>query len=129
MSEFQTVAQVGDIVEGEGKSFAVDGRMVGVFLVEGEYFAISDSCPHMGASLASGYVEDGAVTCPWHAWRFCVRDGTWLDNPKSKLKTDCYRVRVVGNDIQVRGLPDAVESSDGQSESSEATPEIPPGSE
>jgi nitrite reductase (NADH) small subunit/3-phenylpropionate/trans-cinnamate dioxygenase ferredoxin subunit len=56
----------------------------------------------MGASLATGYVENGAVTCPWHAWRFCVKEGTWLDNPRAKIKQDCYEVRVVDNEIQVR---------------------------
>jgi nitrite reductase (NADH) small subunit/3-phenylpropionate/trans-cinnamate dioxygenase ferredoxin subunit len=39
--------------------------------------------------------------CPWHAWRFCVNDGTWLDNPKSKVKTETYEVRVIGDEIQV----------------------------
>ena len=102
MSEFVSVAKVGDIPEGQGRSYPVDGAMVGVFLVDGEYHAINDSCPHMGASLASGYVEEGAVTCPWHAWRFSVTDGTWLDNPQSKLRTSCYDVRVQDGDIQVR---------------------------
>src|SRR5262245_21234459 len=101
MADFETVAEVGDIPEGEGRSYPVNGRMVGVILVNGEYMAINGACPHMGASLASGYVENGAVTCPWHAWRFCLREGNWLDSPKSKLKTDCYQVRVEGNRIQV----------------------------
>ncbi len=101
MADYQTVAQVGDIPEGEGRAYPVNGRMVAVFLIEGEYRAINDSCPHMGASLATGYVEEGAVTCPWHAWRFCTKDGLWLDNPRSKLRTDCYEVRVVGEEIQV----------------------------
>lgn len=107
MSHFHTVAQVGDIPEGEGRAFAVEGRMIAVFLVKGEYTAINDFCPHMGASLASGYVEDGAVTCPWHAWRFCVKDGTWLDNPKAKLRSPSYPVRLVGNEIQVQISPPA----------------------
>ncbi|MEZ6056099.1 MAG: Rieske (2Fe-2S) protein [Planctomycetaceae bacterium] len=101
MAEFQRVATVGDIPAGEGRAFPVNGRMVAVFLVDGEYRAINDSCPHMGASLAAGYVEEGAVMCPWHAWRFCTKDGSWLDNPKSKIRTDCYDVRVVDNEIQV----------------------------
>jgi nitrite reductase (NADH) small subunit/3-phenylpropionate/trans-cinnamate dioxygenase ferredoxin subunit len=105
MSDFQAVAQVGDIPEGEGRAYPVNGRMVAVFLINGEYRAINDTCPHMGASLASGYVEDGAVTCPWHAWRFCTRDGLWLDNPRSKIRTDCYEVRVVDNNIEVH-VPD-----------------------
>jgi nitrite reductase (NADH) small subunit len=110
MVDFVTVAKVGEIPEGEGRSYPVHGRMVGVFLVEGEYFAINDACPHMGASLAAGYVEEGAVTCPWHAWRFCVREGTWLDNRKAELKTETYEVRLNGDEIQVRIEPPAEES-------------------
>lgn len=101
MSEFQAVAKVGDIPDGEGRAFPVNGRMVAVFREGDEYRAISDTCPHMGASLAAGYVEDGAVLCPWHAWRFCTREGTWLDAPKSKIRVDCYEVRVVDDRIEV----------------------------
>ena len=101
MADFQTVARVGDIPEGEGRAFCVNGKMVAVFLADGEYSAINDLCPHMGASLAAGYVEDGGVTCPWHAWRFGIKDGMWLDNPKSKTRTESFAVRVVGHEIQV----------------------------
>jgi nitrite reductase (NADH) small subunit/3-phenylpropionate/trans-cinnamate dioxygenase ferredoxin subunit len=101
MAEFETVARVGEIPAGEGRAYPVNGRVVAVFHLDGRYHAILDTCPHMGASLASGYVEGTAVTCPWHAWRFCVRDGTWLDNPNAAVRTDCYEVRVVGDDIQV----------------------------
>ena len=102
MPEYQTIARVGDIPQGEGRSYPIDGTIVGVFHIGGEYFAINDFCPHMGASLASGFVEGEAVTCPWHAWRFCVKDGTWLDNPKAELRTDSFPVRVQGDEIQVQ---------------------------
>jgi len=101
MLDFVPVAKVGSIVEGEGESFLIGEQMVAVFLHEGEYFAINDLCPHMGASLGAGCLdEEGAVTCPWHAWRFDVRDGAWRDNPT--LRTDVYDVRVEGDEIQVR---------------------------
>lgn len=106
MSKFYKVAKEGAVPEGEGRSFAVEGRMVGVYLLDGEYFAMNDFCPHMGASLASGYVEDHAVSCPWHAWRFSVKDGTWIDNPK--IKTDCYAVRRRDGMIEVE-IPDRKE--------------------
>ena len=105
MSEFQTVAKVGDIPAGEGRAYEVGGRMVAVFFVNDKYSAIYDTCPHMGASLATGYVEEGGVMCPWHAWRFCVTTGAWLDNPKSSLRQDTFEVRVVGDEIQV-ALPE-----------------------
>ena len=101
MADFQTVAHVGDIPDGEGRAFHVNGKMVAIFLTDGEYSAINDLCPHMGASLASGYVEDGGVTCPWHAWRFSIKTGTWLDNPNSKCRTEMFDVRVTGHEIQV----------------------------
>jgi nitrite reductase/ring-hydroxylating ferredoxin subunit len=102
-ADFVTVAKVGEIPAGEGRAFAVNGRMVAVFLVEGQYSAIDDFCPHMGASLAGGYVEKGTVTCPWHAWRFCTHDGKWLDNPK--IGVEAFEVRVAGDEIQVRVPP------------------------
>jgi len=105
MSDFQTVAKVGDIPEGQGRAFPLNGTMVGVFLSAGRYLAINDFCPHMGASLADGHVEDNAVMCPWHAWRFSLQDGTWLDNSRSGIRTACYEVRVEGDAIQVRFPP------------------------
>ena len=102
MSEFQAVAKTGDIPEGEGRCFPVNGTMVGVFLHNGEYFAINDFCPHMGASLSESPVaEDGSVMCSWHAWCFSIKDGTWLDNSKSGIKTPTYPVRLEGDEIQV----------------------------
>jgi nitrite reductase (NADH) small subunit/3-phenylpropionate/trans-cinnamate dioxygenase ferredoxin subunit len=105
MAEFQTVARIGEIPEGEGRCYEVAGRMIAVFLVDGKYTAIYDTCPHMGASLAAGYVKNGGVTCPWHAWRFCIISGTWLDNPTSALRQETFETRVVGDEIQVK-LPE-----------------------
>ena len=109
MPEFKTIAKVGDIPESEGRSYLINGKMVAVFNSKNEYSAISDSCPHMGISLAGGLVEGDQVTCPWHAWRFCIKDGSWLDNPGSKLKVDSYEVRIEGEEIQVL-VPDEPES-------------------
>lgn len=103
MTDFVTVARVGDIRENEGRAFAVNGRMVAVFLEDGTYYAIDDFCPHMGASLSGGYVQDGTVACPWHAWRFSICDGTWCDNPR--IKIDAFEVRVEGDEIQVKVPP------------------------
>ena len=99
MSEFVTVAKVGDIPEGEGRAFEYNEQMVAVFNDGGEYRAIDDMCPHMGASLAAGHLEDCVVTCPWHAWSFDIRDGTWCEN--RRLKIDVYDVRLVGEEIQI----------------------------
>ncbi len=107
MSEFTTVAKVGDIDDGAAVAYNVGGKMVAVFNCGGKHYAINDFCPHMGASLAGGYVEGETVACPWHAWRFRVTDGAWLDNPK--VSTDSYELRVEGEEIQVRVATDSDE--------------------
>ncbi len=101
--EFVTVAKVADVPEGQGLAVECNDEMVAIFRVGGEFHAIADACPHMGASLASGPLEADTVTCPWHAWRFRVTDGTWCDNPR--VSVDSYEVRVVGDEIQVRKRP------------------------
>ena len=99
-SPFVTVAQVGDIPDGQGRAFPLGKQMVAVFCVDGKYFAIDDFCPHQGASLAEGYVEGCAVACPWHHWRFSLEDGSWMDNPK--IGVERFEVRVMGQNIQLR---------------------------
>jgi len=113
MTDFISVAKVGDIPDGQGIAYAVNGRMVAVFNQGGTYEAIDDFCPHMGASLAGGYVEDGVVICPWHAWRFKTCDGTWCDNPT--ISVDSFDVRVEGDEIQVR-VPDPESESEPEPE-------------
>ena len=103
MSDFTTVARIGDIPTGTGMTFEVNGRLVAVFNDGGQYQAIDDLCPHMGALLAAGELQDGVVACPWHGWRFQVCDGTWCDN--RRIKIDHFDVRVEGDEIQVRVPP------------------------
>jgi nitrite reductase (NADH) small subunit/3-phenylpropionate/trans-cinnamate dioxygenase ferredoxin subunit len=104
-TDFVSVAKVGSIPADRGITVVVNNRLVAVFYVAGEYRAMDDLCPHMGASLGAGEVYDGAVHCPWHAWRFDTCTGTWCDN--TKLKVDIFETRVVGDDVQVRVPPKA----------------------
>ncbi len=99
MPEFITVARVGEIPEGRGRTFAVGGQTVAVFRVDGEYFALDDFCPHMGASLGTGDVHDGAVVCDRHLWAFSLSDGVCREAPTMKAQT--FDVRVQGDEIQV----------------------------
>ena len=99
MSDFQTVCKVSDVKEGEGTTISLGNKLIALFCKDGKHYAIDDVCPHMGASLSGGYVENDIVTCPWHAWRFRFTDGTWADNPRVKI--GCYPVRVVGDDVQI----------------------------
>ena len=105
MSEYENVGNVSDFEDNVGRAVPVDGRMVAVFRKGDEWYAIDDLCPHMGASLAEGHVEDATVTCPWHAWRFCIKDGTWEDNPRTKV--DYFDIKVENDEVWVREKAEA----------------------
>jgi nitrite reductase (NADH) small subunit/3-phenylpropionate/trans-cinnamate dioxygenase ferredoxin subunit len=103
MPTTHTVCKVGDLNDGESGAITVGGKTIAVFRLGDSYHAIDDTCPHMGASLSGGFVEDGIVTCPWHHWRFRLADGAWADNPRVKI--GCYPVKVVGDEVQIE-VPD-----------------------
>jgi nitrite reductase (NADH) small subunit/3-phenylpropionate/trans-cinnamate dioxygenase ferredoxin subunit len=98
-----TIGKVGDIPPGGSVVVTWNNKDIAVFHVDGAYYAIDDTCPHQGASLSGGHIEDGCVICPWHAWRFRLADGAWADNPR--VKTGWYPVHVVGDEIQLE-VPD-----------------------
>lgn len=96
---YQTIAHVGDVPEGEGRVFEVNGRMIAVFLDGGVYYAIDDACPHQGAPLSDGIVYEKTVTCTWHGWRFSLVDGKHMEG--TRCRVGVYPVRVLDNSIQV----------------------------
>jgi 3-phenylpropionate/trans-cinnamate dioxygenase ferredoxin subunit len=57
-------------------------------------FALDDTCTHALASLAEGWVEDGAVECPLHGAQFCLRTGAALSLPATQ-PARTHRVEVV----------------------------------
>ncbi len=100
-SAFVTVAHVGQISEGRGRTFRVADREIAVFRVGGRYYALDDYCPHMGASLGDSDLRGEQVVCNRHMWAFSLIDGSSPDVPT--LKAETFEVRIVGGDeIQVR---------------------------
>jgi nitrite reductase/ring-hydroxylating ferredoxin subunit len=107
LSEFVAVARVGEIGDGEGRSFEVNGVTVGVFNCRGRYFAISDTCTHAFALLHEGSVDRVrcAVTCPLHGAEFDLATGAVLAPPAPE-PVAVYPVRVSGDLIEVSLPPD-----------------------
>ncbi|MBY0461237.1 MAG: Rieske 2Fe-2S domain-containing protein [Gemmataceae bacterium] len=107
MSQRITIGKAADIPDGGSVvvNVSVGGKKkdIAVFKIGGQLFAIDDMCPHAGASLSGGHVEDGCVTCPWHYWRFRLSDGAWADNPRQKIGS--YPVHVAGGEVQLE-VPD-----------------------
>ncbi len=56
---------------------------------DGKLGLVQERCPHRGASLSCGMIEEGAIRCAYHGWKFDL-DGKCVDTPaerpESKLK-------------------------------------------
>ena len=91
------VARTDEIAENDRLIVDVAGREIGVFNVDGKFYAMLNRCPHVGGPLCRGGVvreifapEPGLVksnpanvyvTCPWHNWEFDIRTGQSYWNP------------------------------------------------
>lgn len=72
---------------GERVFLDVGGKFLILFNIEGQFYAIEDSCPHQGASLFSGKLEGCMIQCSAHGLRFNLKDGCMLKSDMLKLKT------------------------------------------
>ena len=95
----------------------VNGREIGIFNVDGEYFAVSNRCPHEGASLCKGRIvglveaaEPGAyqyswrgelIRCPWHGWEFDLRTGkSWCEPDRTKVRRFDLKIESGGSLVE-----------------------------
>jgi 3-phenylpropionate/trans-cinnamate dioxygenase ferredoxin subunit len=108
MNRFVRVCTVADIPANRGRPAFADGRLVVLFKVDGEIFALDDSCPHAGSSLAAGRFDGRTVTCPGHGLRFDVRTGRMpgVDG----LRATSYPVQVSDGEVLV-GIESGAASS------------------
>ena len=99
MANFVKVCKTGDVKIGCGKSLEINGNAVGVFNVDGKFYAINDVCGHRGGPLAEGELDGTTVICPWHGWRYNVTTGA--NELLPALPTQKYEVQVDGEDLLV----------------------------
>jgi 3-phenylpropionate/trans-cinnamate dioxygenase ferredoxin component len=77
------VCPVDELPPGEVKLVHAGSISVGVYNLDGEYFAIEDRCSHDDGPLCEGEfdAEDGVVVCPRHGANFDIRTGRALTLP------------------------------------------------
>ena len=124
------VATVDDIPAGQRMLVKVGGREIGIFNIGGEFFAVSNRCPHEGASLCKGRIvglvessEPGSyqfsrrgelLRCPWHGWEFDLRTGkSWCEPDRTKVRSYDLKVEsggaLVEGELQAETFPVVIE--------------------
>ena len=99
MTHFRRVAMLDGIPAARGRPAFVDGRVIALFRVGDDVYALDDSCPHAGSSLAAGRLNGAVITCPTHGLRFDVRTGRICGVGGLCVKS--YPVRVVDGAVEV----------------------------
>jgi nitrite reductase (NADH) small subunit len=99
MSRWVSVAAVADCPPGSSIETFAEDRIVALFNVDGEFFALDGVCPHQGGPLGKGVLSGCIVTCPWHGWQFDVRTGQHQLN--IRLTHPRYNVRIEEGQILV----------------------------
>jgi 3-phenylpropionate/trans-cinnamate dioxygenase ferredoxin subunit len=104
------VCSVEELPPGSRKIIRVGRTTVGVFNVDGQYYAVRNVCPHHGADLCMGdvggtmlpsdvgeFVFDSTkavVRCPRHRWEFDLCTG------RSIIEPERYRVKSYPTDVR-----------------------------
>ena len=96
---FIPVAKIEEVPPGSAKCIETGRAEIALFRLGEDFYAISNVCPHQGGPLAEGEVDGDCVICPWHSWRFNIKDGTSPLSPKLKIKT--YSVRCEGDQVLI----------------------------
>jgi len=107
------VASAADIPPSSRQVVKVAGHEIGIFNLDGAYYALLNHCPHRSGPLCQGrlrplisatevgevlYGREGEVLkCPWHQWEFDIRSGQALYDPRLHVRT--YEVKQEGDDI------------------------------
>ena len=92
------IGSIDDIPPGQGRCFTVKERSVAVFRTRnGRVFALDNACPHRQGPLSEGVIgidfvsRTEAVMCPFHSYKFSLRDGRGVD---TELRVRSYAVKL-----------------------------------
>ena len=105
MKTEHTLGPADAILPGGHDVFTLAGRQIGVFNIEGEYFALANTCFHQNGPLCRGTVggtlvadaESGwrsewrldgeVIICPWHSLEYEIKTGACLAYPSRRVPT------------------------------------------
>ena len=115
------VGKAADFKEGDKKIIENGNSEIGVYHVNGNWYAYQNLCPHQGGPACEGLMmakveeviaedktyqgmrfnhDEMHIVCPWHGWEFNIADGVACADNKWKLRK--YDVELRGDDVYVK---------------------------
>lgn len=98
------IALLSEVPEGTLTEIIYRDAPYAICNVGGDVRVLHGTCPHQGGPLGQGALDEGIVTCPWHAWEFDSATGKceFLSGPTIPV----YPVRIEDGAV-LADLPDA----------------------
>lgn len=100
MTTFHPAIAAADLLAGEVARVVIADRKIGIYNLDGAFYALDDTCTHMKARLSNGYIENGFIACPVHFGKFDIRTGKASSAPCT-IDVATYPVRVEDGQILV----------------------------
>ena len=96
---FVKTVNLNSIPNSTGRKVKIKGKWIALFKHNKKVYAIRNSCPHQGADLADGHIQDGKAVCPLHRWMFDLKTGAFSGNENIRIPT--YKTKVKNNEVYV----------------------------
>lgn len=101
MATWHDVAAAADVSDDMPLAVKVGEREIGIFLLNGNYYALEDVCPHAYALLSQGFVDGDEVECPLHGAKFHIPSGKCTKEPGGR-DLACFAVKREGDRLFVQ---------------------------
>lgn len=99
MATFTKAVKAADVPQGTKKTVFVGGKKIAIANVDGNFFAIDDTCSHAQCSLGSdGFLDGSVVTCGCHGAQFDMTSGKALSLP-AVVDVSSYETKVENGDV------------------------------
>ena len=95
------VGKTTDITSGLMKKVSVDENEVVILNMDGNYFAIDDTCTHAGGSLSEGKLDGSTIICDWHGAQFDCKNGKLIKFPAKINDLRTYKIVIESDKIFV----------------------------
>jgi nitrite reductase (NADH) small subunit len=100
MPDFVKLAAVSDLpVRNQAKEFQCGDKMICVANMNGQFFALDNTCAHVGGPLGQGIVHKGKIVCPWHGWAYDLKTG---ELAPGKPGVEPYELKVEGEEVLIK---------------------------
>lgn len=100
MSKSLKVAKKFEIPNQSAICVELEGKQIALFNLDGEFYAIEDTCTHQSGPLSEGEIMGEEVECPWHGAHFNIKSGEVIE-PPALISLKKYNLRVIGDDIEI----------------------------